>query len=232
MPIPQLLNAQRALLARVGAFPFRVTVDGVVLDRSPLESVRAGSARGVRLLAGSNHDESSFFVRGSALERPIDRREIQNATMDHMQAMEPKYKALFPQLTDAQRKIRLLTAEEYWIPTLRVAEAHTAAGGETWLYRFDYPRLRGPLAGEVPHTQELSFVWGDTNGDAGHDALMRSVHAVWVDFIFGRALSLADAPVWPRFNLAARPVMLIGRKSTVALDPDSTERRLWYGWPA
>ena len=232
MPIPQLLNAQRALLARVGAFPFRVTVDGVVLDRSPLESVGAGSARGVRLLAGSNHDESSFFVCGSALERPIDRREIQNATMDRMQAMEPKYKALFPQLTDAQRKIRLLTAEEYWIPTLRVAEAHTAAGGETWLYRFDYPRLRGPLAGEVPHTQELSFVWGDTNGDAGHDALMRSVHAVWVDFIFGRALSLADAPVWPRFNLAARPVMLIGRKSTVALDPDSTERRLWYGWPA
>ena len=123
MPVPQLLNAQRALIAKTGSFPFRVTVDGVALDRSPLESVRAGSSRGVRLLAGSNHDESSFFVRGAALERPIGPREIQNATMDRMRAMEPKYKALFPQLTDAQRKIRLLTAEEYWIPTLRVAEA-------------------------------------------------------------------------------------------------------------
>jgi para-nitrobenzyl esterase len=152
--------------------------------------------------------------------------------MHRMRAMEPKYKALFPQLTDAQRKISLLTAEEYWIPTLRVAEAHTAAGGQTWLYRFDYPRLRGPLAGEVPHTQELSFVWADRNGDPGHDALMQSVHGAWLAFIRGEAPSLADAPAWPRFNLTARPVMLIDRKSTVALDPDAAERRLWDAWPA
>ena len=82
MPVDQLLNAQRALMASLGAFPFRITVDGVVLDRSPLESVRSGSARKVRLLAGSNHDESSFFVRGAALNQPIGPREIQNMPMD------------------------------------------------------------------------------------------------------------------------------------------------------
>jgi para-nitrobenzyl esterase len=232
MPVDQLLSAQRALIAKLGAFPFRVTVDGVVLHRSPLESVRSGSARKLRLLIGSNHDESSFFVRGAALDQPIGPRDIQNATMDRMRAMEVRYDALFPQLTRAQRKVRLLTAEEYWIPTLRVAEAHTAAGGETYLYRFDYPRAKGPLAGEVPHTQELSFVWGNTNGDTAHDALMRSVHSAWVDFIFGRAPSLASAPAWPRFNLTERPVMVINRKSTVVLDPNAAERHLWDGWPA
>jgi para-nitrobenzyl esterase len=232
MPVDQLLSAQRALIAKLGAFPFRVTVDGVVLHRSPLESVRSGSARKLRLLIGTNHDESSFFVRGTALDQPIGPREIQNATMDRMRAMEARYEALFPNFTHAQRKVRLLTAEEYWVPILRVAEAHTGTGRETFLYRFDYPRAKGPLAGEVPHTQELSFVWGDTNGDATHDALMRSVHAAWVDFIFGRAPSLANTPAWPRFNLTERPVMLINRKSTVVLDSDAAERHLWDGWPA
>ena len=70
---------------------------------------------------------------------------------------------------------------------------------------------KGPLAGEVPHTQELSFVWGDTNGDAEHDVLMRSMHGAWIDFIFGRAPSLAGAQSWPRFNLKDRPVMVINR---------------------
>ena len=53
----------------------------------------------------------------------------------------------------------------------------------------------------------------------------------WVDFIFGRAPSLTNAPAWPRFNLAERPVMVINRKSTVVLDPNAAERHLWDGWP-
>jgi para-nitrobenzyl esterase len=244
MPVDRLLNAQRALLARIGEFPFRVTVDGVVLDRSPLESVRSGSlhsgsGRGVRLLAGSNHDESSFFVRGAALNRPIGPREVQNMPMEEIRAMEARYEEHFPGLTPAQRKLRLLTAEEYWIPTLRVAEAHVSNGGEAYFYRFDCPLLKGPLAGEVPHSAELKFVWDDQTPlqdgerkDGERNGLVRSMHAAWVDFIRGGLPVLANAPAWPRFNLAERPVMLIDRKSTVALDPNAAERRLWDGWPA
>jgi para-nitrobenzyl esterase len=249
MPVDRLLNAQRALLARIGAFPFRVTVDDVVLDRSPLESVRFGSGhsglgRGVRLLAGSNHDESSFFVRGAALDRPIGPREVQNMPMEAIRAMEGRYGKHFPGLTAAQRKLRLLTAEEYWIPTMRVAEAHVSTGGEAYFYRFDYPLARGPLAGEVPHSAELKFVWDDETPlqdgerkdgerkEEERNALVRSVHGAWVDFIRGDVPVLANAPAWPRFNLTERPTMLIDRKSTVALDPNAVERRLWDGWPA
>jgi para-nitrobenzyl esterase len=239
MPVSQLLNAQRALLARIGEFPFRVTVDGVVLDRTPLESVRSGSARGLRLLAGSNHDESSFFVRGAALEQPIAPRELQNMPIEEIKAgeikaMDARYKALFPNLTRAQRKIRLLTAEEYWIPTLRIAEAFVGNGGEAYVYRFDCPWMQGPLAGEVPHTAELKYVWDDQSPlqDAERNQLVQSVHDAWVGFIRGNAPLLAHAPAWPRFRLPERPVMLIDRKSTVALDPNATERRLWDGWPS
>jgi para-nitrobenzyl esterase len=214
-------------------------VDGVVLDRSPLESVRSGSVhsglgRGVRLLAGSNHDESSFFVRGAALDRPIGPREVQNMPMGTIRAMEARYKEHFPGLIAAQRKLRLLTAEEYWIPTLRVAEAHVSTGGEAYFYRFDCPLLKGPLAGEVPHSTELKFVWDDETPleDAERNGLVRSVHGAWVDFIRGDVPVLANAPAWPRFNLTERPTMLIDRKSTVALDPNAVERRLWDGWPA
>ncbi len=34
--------------------------------------------------------------------------------MDLIHAMEPKYHVLFSNLTRAERKVRLLTAEEYW----------------------------------------------------------------------------------------------------------------------
>jgi para-nitrobenzyl esterase len=237
MPVDQLLNAQRALLTRIGEFPFRVTVDGVVLDRSPLESLRSGLGRGVRLLAGSNHDESSFFVRGAALNRPIGPREVQNMPMEEIRAMEARYEEHFPNLTAAQRKIRLLTAEEYWIPTLRVVEARVRHGGEAYFYRFDCPLLKGPLAGEVPHSAELKFVWDQPSllqaplQDVWRKALVQSVHAAWVDFIYGRAPAIRDAPAWPRFNLAERPTMLIDRKSTLALDPNAAERRLWDRWP-
>ena len=109
MPVDELLNAQRALIAKRGAFPFRVTVDGLVLDRSPLEYVRSGSSRKVRLLIGSNHDESSFFVRGAALDQPVGPREIQNAMMDHIHAVEAKVRRA---LSESQRRAAQGTAAD------------------------------------------------------------------------------------------------------------------------
>jgi para-nitrobenzyl esterase len=149
-------------------------------------------------------------------------------------AMDVRYEEHFPSLTAAEPKIRLLTAEEYWIPTLRVAEAHVNHGGEAYFYRFDCPLLNGPLAGEAPHSAELKFVWDDPTPlqDAQRNGLVEPVHAAWVDFIYGRAPAIRNAPAWPRFNLKERPVMLIDRKSTVALDPNAAERRLWDGWSA
>jgi para-nitrobenzyl esterase len=234
MSVAQLLDAQRALEAVTSEFPFRVTVDGVVLDRSPLDALRGGSSRHMRLLAGSNRDESSFFVRGAEMEEPIRQSELQNMSMGRVAEIEARYRAAFPQLSAAQRKIRLLTAEEYWIPTLRVAEAHVGHGGEAYFYRFDRALTYGPLKGEVPHTAELRFVWDDAmpHADALSDALRRSVHAAWVSFIFGRVPGLAGAPAWPRFDLQQRPEMIINNRSSVALDPDSAERHLWDGWPS
>jgi para-nitrobenzyl esterase len=154
-------------------------------------------------------------------------------SMEEIRAMEVRYTEHFPDLTVAQRKIRLLTAEEYWIPTLRIAEAHVEKGGEAFFYRFDSPLLKGPLAGEVPHSAELKFVWDDSSPleDAGRNALMQSVHAGWVDFIYGRTPAIKGAPAWPRFDLTQRSVMLIDGKSTVALDPNAAERHLWDRWP-
>lgn len=234
LSIPRLLAAQRALEQQTSDFPFRVTVDGVVLERTPLEYLRAGSSRRLRLLAGSNRDESTLFVRGVEAEQPIRQSEMQNMPMDRVAEMVARYKAAFPQLTAPERKIRLLTAEEYWIPTLRIAEAHTSHGGEAWFYRYDRPLAYGPLKGKVPHASELRLIWEDEMQppDPSVNPLRQSMHAAWVDFIFGRAPALSGTPPWPRFNLTDRPVMIINDKSASALDPDSRERHLWDGWPS
>lgn len=234
LSVPRLLAAQRALEGQTSEFPFRVTVDGIVLERTPLEYLCSGSSRRLRLLAGSNRDESTLFVRGAELEEPIRQSEMQNMSMDKAPEMEARYKAAFPQLTAPERKIRLLTSEEYWIPTLRIAEAHLANGGDAWFYRYDRPLNFGPLKGKVPHGSEVRLVWDDEmqHPDPSVHPLRQAMHAAWVDFIFGRAPTLAGAPPWPKFNVNDRPVMIIKDQSTVVLDPDSSERHLWDGWPS
>ena len=40
-----------------------------------------------------------------------------------------KYRAVYPEMTEQQRRIRATTAEEYWIPSVRVADAFVRGGG-------------------------------------------------------------------------------------------------------
>ncbi|HEX6772045.1 MAG TPA: carboxylesterase family protein [Acidobacteriaceae bacterium] len=234
LSVPRLLAAQLALEEQTSEFPFRVTVDGIVLERTPLEYLRSGSSRHLRLLAGSNRDESTQFVRGAELVEPIRQSEMQNMSIDKAPQMDARYKEIFPHLTAAERKIRLLTAEEYWIPTLRIAEAHVGNGNEAWFYRYDRPLVYGPVKGKVPHGSELRLVWDDEMQypDPSVHSLRQAMHAAWVDFISGREPVLASAPRWPRFNLTGRPVMVIQDQSSVVLDPDTKERHLWDGWPS
>ena len=223
LPAERLLAAEVALLADPPLdFPFRPVLDGSFLPRRPVDAVAAGSAAGVTLLLGSNADESMLFVPDpAAAAQPIPQAALSNMLAADFAALEAEYARTLPALEAAQRHWRMLTAEEYWIPTLRVAEAQVGAGGTAWMYRYDMPATAGGFAGHAVHAGELASVWSRPG------AVLPALHDAWVRFIGGGAPGAAGLPDWPRFDTATRATMIFDAAPHIATDPRGAERRLW-----
>jgi para-nitrobenzyl esterase len=214
MPADEILAGQRKLEATYHHnFPFRPFVGGKYMPRRPVDLVEGG----VPLLIGTTRDESISFMPRSDAGKPIRSREITNLPFPHVAEMEARYWAAFREDTDLQRRVRLLTAEEYWIPSVRFAEAHARHGGHTWMYRFDHTPTdpRDGHAGFAAHGAELGFSW---NAHPGW-----TMHETWTAFLKG------EAPKWPEYDAARRTTMIYGQggSTSVVSDPRGDERRLW-----
>ncbi len=211
-------------------FPFRVGVREPLVPVAPLTTIRGGSTRHKRLLLGSNRDESAFFLGPHPKAKP-GAQDLGNLSLASFDQVAERYRALYPTMSDDLRRIRSVTAEEYWIPSLRVAEAHTLAGGEAYVYRLDFAG-DGRFAGLAFHSYDLRFVWDFFGSDVPSDAaqtLAREVHSAWVAFIQGKAPAAPGLPAWPVYDLEKRPTMLLDARCRIELDPAKEERMLWDG---
>lgn len=230
-PAAEILRAQQTLMKTSPVhFPLRGEVDGQQIERPPLEVIRAGSARGKRVLIGTNHDESALFI-GPDPQRPITANDLGNLSLAQFEQVAARYKTLYPEMSEPMRKIRSVTAEEYWVPSMRVAEAACTAGAETFVYRFDYPG-RGRFAGLAWHAYELRFVWdafADGAPTAEDERMAATMHAAWVAFIRGEVPQAPALPTWPRYDLRTRSTMILNTQSRVVDNPAGAELRLWDG---
>ena len=210
-------------------FPLRPEVDGQLLTAFPIENLRQGCARGKRLLIGTNREESAFFL-GPKPESDPDAEQLGNVSVSRFDKVAAQYAKLYPEMTVEERRVRSTTAEEYWIPSVRVAEAQCAYG-PTWMYRLDYTRATGRFAGEAYHTEELGLVWNRLSATAPEEEkrLAGRVHEAWVAFLKGRVPAAEGLPVWPQYNVTSRQTMLLDAVSHVEGDPAGPERRLWQG---
>lgn len=227
-PAEQLIAAQQSFVAAWPQhFPLRPEVDGSLLAAFPIENIRHGCARGKRLLIGTNRDESAFFLGPHPAQDP-GANQLGNVSLQAFDAIAAEYSKLYPDMSAEQRRIRSVTAEEYWIPSVRVAEAQCAFG-DTWMYRLDETPSSGRFAGEAPHTEDLPLVWDGprTNASIEVKQLAERVHTAWVSFIQGKPPAASGLPSWPLYNAATRPTMILNTVSQVEDDPAGRERQLW-----
>lgn len=236
-PFPTLMAAQAAARREwPRGLPFRATVDGRYLPEVPLARIAAGKAPRVPVLIGSNADESRLFLTPAQAARPLWSQSVANETMERMTALNLAYGRAFPELDTAQRHWKLLTAEEYGMPGLRLAEAHAARGNPVWRYRLAYPAPGGPYAGSTPHVLDVPLTFDHVTVppaaqmfgfSAAEQPLADTWHAAVVAFIKGAAPGAPGLPTWPRFETSARATLVVDRISLVVPDPDAGERALW-----
>lgn len=213
-------------------FPLRPEIDGDLIPRMPVATIAASSTKGKRLLIGTNRDESALFV-GPHPGHDATPAELGNISQAIFAPVFAHYKELYPAMTDDQRRIRALTAEEYWIPSLRVAEAHEKAGGTTWMYRLDFAETLGRLSGYAYHSLDVGLVWDKPHTGIGDDAdeaaLATTMHTAWAAFIRGETPSAPGLPAWKPYTTDKRETMILDVHSHLEARPQESERRLWDG---
>lgn len=213
-------------------FPLRAQIDGSLLPRLPVETIAAGSTSGKRLLIGTNRDESAAFI-GPHPEHDADAADLGNLEPTQFLEVYRKYEDIYPKLTVEKRRIRALTAEEYWIPSVRVAESHVKGGGAAWMYRLDFTEGSGRLGAFSPHSLELRLVWEHPSHTVANAAaeldLATRMHEAWCAFLRGNAPSAARLPTWPQYVLNERRTMIFDAQSIVESQPQKAELGLWEG---
>ena len=234
LPAEAVIDAQLAGLKDwPQAFPIRPTIDDEIMPQRPIDAARAGATRHLQMIIGTTRDEWALFTPPGTPLLSLDRRQLANLDLATMTEMERRYADALPHLSSEDRRIRLLTAEHFWMPSVRFAEAHAAAGGEGFMYRFDLESESGPFKGYAPHAADLQFIFGLDSFGLGividKPALSRATHALWALWARTAMADLAGAPPWPAYRAEDRATLLIDDPSSIAHDPHGEERALWDG---
>jgi para-nitrobenzyl esterase len=225
-----LIAAQRDFMeVRPKHFPLRPELDGELIPRLPVETIAKGSTRGKRLLIGTKREESTSFIGPHPTNDPAA-KDLGNVPLAKFDEVFAKYKALYPEMSEEQRRIRAVTAEEYWVPSIRAVDAHVAGGGSAWMYLMEYADTKGTEKGYAHHSLEIPMVWDKPSADAaGEVALTKPIHEGWVAFIRGEPPSATGLPVWPSYRSGTRATMILDTQCSVEEKPQEKELRLWDG---
>ena len=231
-PAEELISAQvRFVASWPQHFPLRMEVDGSLIPRLPVETIANGALSGTRLLIGTNRDESALFV--GPHPQKVTAADLGNVPLAKFDEVFARYGALYPGMSEEQLRIRALTAEEYWVPSVRVVDAYLKGGGTAWMYRLDFAPASGRMKGEAYHSEDIGLVWNKPNEEitnvASERALAKRMHAAWLEFIKGGTPGAEGLPVWPQYSSDTRETMVFDKVSRVESNPQEAELRLWDG---
>jgi len=253
--VDRLLAAQAALKADLlahpdpdqwgsavvaGSMPWQPVVEGDVVPAAPIERIAGGSATGVDVVVGTNTEDWRLWLLVSGMLAQVTDEMLTGEVAVHgprsitayglpVDAALAAYRDRYPDT--APGEVLAAVQTDWWmrIPALRLAEAHAAAGGRTWMYEFAWP---APGLGAV-HAIDIPFVFDTLAPDAplfgpmlGADppqVLADAMHTAWIAF------AATGDPGWPAYDLDRRATMRFDTTTRVVEDPRAWERSLWDG---
>ncbi len=245
--VSDLLAAQSAVAAAITAAPdparwaeitvnsmaFEPVVDGEIVPRRPIDAVAAGAAAEVELLVGSNLDEHALFLVPNGFAAMIDEdllRLLLPALGADVDTLITTYRADLPDATPGELMMAIYTDWFFRIPAVRLSEARSALGRDTYCYEFAWrsPQFGGALG--ACHALEIGFAFDNLADPAGRpmtgddppQILADAMHDAWVSFV------REGRPGWPAYG-ASRTVMRFDTSSEPVTDPRPAQREVWTG---
>lgn len=230
--------------------PFLPVVDGDLIPYVPLSAVADGAVSDIPLLVAYCRDEMAIFTfvgDDNPITRSLEAAVGEPAWAEllrHYAKFEPEGAAV----GGTPRKT-LLGDAMFVMPSVRLAEAQTRAGGRAWMHRFDHQppmapyHLLGPThAADIPclWSREPSFDLCSLSGQPA-DGFMpmgeddKAASAALQDAVLslvrdGRP-SLPRGPEWPAYDKKSRAQMLIKAEPELANDPTGSRREAWDALP-
>jgi len=239
VPVEDLLRAQRDLAMAGRGFATRPVIDGVTLERHPLDV--DVDLEPLPLMIGTTRDEVRYFYAGTPiLDELTDRALV--GRIGHAVGVERGR-----EIIAAYRRARaargqgtspgeLLVAIEsdrtLRVPATRFAERIAGVQPSTYMYRFDVEVGNGRGAA---HGVDLPFVFGDPATDRWDQdaaALRDRVQRSWSRWTGGSDPAGEQASGWPRYDTARRATRIFTSMhpdgGEVVDAPDEPERAVWH----
>jgi para-nitrobenzyl esterase len=226
-PIATLRKMPAAEFATRLGIDWMVAIDGLVLPDFPHRIYAAGKQNSVSTIAGTNRDEGTTFVPGTAL-KSVDEFEglIEEEFGDQSQLVLDLYGV------DHVRKIRkalIDKATHGWFaqPTRDYVRSMAKQKNKAWLYQFVHKSLTRPYMG-ASHGSEAPFVFNNVDqskfvGD--NAAVSRAMIDYWVQFAESGDPNKEGLVEWPPFTEAGDQHLVIGReiKAESGLHKDASD---------
>jgi para-nitrobenzyl esterase len=214
--------------------PFEPVIDGDILPAFPIQRLAAGAGRGVDVLIGTNTEEERLFMVPNGAINHITEEALAGTIAAYGLSVGKTldtYRSSRPNATPGDLLEAIVTDWFFRIPAIRLAEAHSAGPGATYMYEFAWrsPQFDGRLG--ACHALEIAFAFDNLDRE-GNEALMGTeapqqladtMHRAWVAF------ATSGDPGWPQYDLSRRATMCFDTTSEVVDDPRSAERNLWEG---
>jgi para-nitrobenzyl esterase len=212
--------------------------DGDLVSTQPVEAIRQGASATVDLLLGTNSLEMNLYYVPTGLLNLIDSDEKVCASIGgrHPQpeSLVATYRACRPEASSGELFSAIITDWMFFIPTVRLAEAHAPYPGGTYLYEFAWPSPACDGMLGACHGMELGFVFDtlDTPGLIGPQGLVgedppvelaKRIHQTWINF------AATGDPGWIPFSTQQHQVMRINTAWEILNDPRTIERHAWDG---
>jgi para-nitrobenzyl esterase len=221
-----------------------VVIDGEVFQEMPIDSIKAGSADGIPLIAGTTADEwRTWQAMDPAIQDLVEGRMlgrfrrmmpdwyITNTVETYREVLTKRGVAATP----SEIYLAIMTARVFWIPTTCMLEAQGQRGNPAYGYLFTWKSpFRNGMFGAF-HGIDSGFLWGThypeiVGPSPVADILSRNMQDAWLAFARTGNPSCEGLGKWPVYG-ERRETMMLGEQWGVEEAPLEEERRIWDSAP-